>query len=242
MNTKPELKTSVVALFAGALLFLTGCVSGPSFSVSINSIASKEVSGKRKFFVLPGNAGVPAADLQFQEAKGLLANVLRSKGFSEVPFDQAEMVVFLSYGIGEPETSTSSYSIPVFGQTGGGTSTFNATTTAPGTSSTTRGTISQPVTYGITGYQTGTRTSTTFTRWFRANAVDLEAYNRNGEMRYLWDTRAASIGGTGDIRVVLPIMFAAAKGSIASDTGRVISTSLKEDDPRVFEVKWPTQK
>lgn len=222
-------------LFAGTAVALAGgCASAPQYAVSVNSFAAPEAASKRSYIVLPAVDGITAEDFQFREAKRYLDRVLASRGFIEAAsIADANVAVFLSYGIGEPKTSQYSYSLPMFGQTGGGTGTFNATTFGAGGVRTTSGTVTQPATFGVTGYISGTNNVTTFTRWVRISGVDLDEYRRTEKMVDLWDTRILSSGTSGDLRRALPVMIGASRDHIASDTGRFVDIQLSETDKRV---------
>ena len=141
-------------------------------------------------------------------------------------FKSAELAVFLSYGIGDPEKSEYSYSLPVWGQTGVSSSYTSGSVNVYGNSGTYSGTTTYTPSYGVTGYQNIQGSNTTFTRHAFLTAYDLEEYRRTEKEKIIWDTRIASTGSSGDLRLVFPIMIAAAIDHIGTNTGKMIFVSL----------------
>jgi len=210
---------------------LVGC--GQIFRVSVNSFTTPAAKSK-SYFVLSGMKGVPETDLQFAEARGCLSRVMNTRGFVQAPtLRDAHVAVMMNYGIGEPEQSQFTSTSPVFGLSGGGTSEFETSTrTSSGTLRTT-GTITEAQTFGITGYQTVTKTVTAFDRWVFIRAIDLDEYRATGAIRSVWETTIVSTGRSGDLRRVLPVMIAAAGPKLDENTGRFVDISLREGDARV---------
>ncbi len=92
--------------------------------------------------------------LEFIEFASYVERVLRAKGMQRVSeFGSADVAVFLSYGIGDPETSEYSYSLPVWGQTGVASSHTSGSVNTYGNSATYSGTTTYTPSYGVTGYQ-----------------------------------------------------------------------------------------
>lgn len=219
-----------------ALVFgLAGCET--DFNVSVNSFSSPEATKFRRFTVVPGTVGVTEEDLQFREAKQYLERVLVSKGFQpqDPKLVDAEILISLSYGIGEPVTYTTNYSVPIMGQTGGGTATYNATSYGSGGMSTTTGTITQPATYGIVGSLSGTQTHTLIGKWLEIKALDTGEYLRTKRVNIVWETRIASMDSDGDLRKMIPIMLAGSRDYLAASTGKIVKIELtqKETDLRL---------
>lgn len=220
-----------------APLFLSGCTTTPrkpKYTVSVNGFAAPMTNSAISFIVLPGEKGVEASDLQFQEYSTFLERALSQRGFRRVSsIEDADIAVFLAYGIGEPKEHVYSYSIPHFGQTGVSSSTTYGSFYGNSYS----GTTYYNPTYGVTGYSSHVGTYTTFTRHILIEAVDMAAYRSQNKTMQLWKTVIVSIGSSGDLRRVFPVMIGAAAAYLSTSTGEVRTVDIYEDDPRVLLVK-----
>ncbi|RAN38693.1 DUF4136 domain-containing protein [Hyphomonas sp. GM-8P] len=229
-------------------LALIGCASsaGQTFNVVTNSLSSPEVTAGQRYMVWPMDPAVQISDLQFDEYAKYAERALESRGFTKAQESETpDIIVLLGYGIGAPETKSVSYSVPVFGQTGvksaTTTGTSNATAFGTGNYVNAFGNYSQTTTYtpqyGVTGYQTGTRNYTVFTRYIRLAGFFVEPNVDASEWRPAFQTDISSTGSSGDLRYVFPIMMAAAADKVATNTGRGVADSLKEDDGRILAIK-----
>jgi len=77
----------------------------------------------------------------------------------------------------------------------------------------------------------------TYPRFVHLSAVDLPSYLAGGELRERWRVTVTSHGYTRDLRIVLPVLIAAARNVIATDTGSAKSLWIKDNDPRVEYVR-----
>jgi hypothetical protein len=88
-------------LLAGA-----GCL-GPMYSIKVDSITADQLPTKRNYILLPSNEGVNVNDLEFQEFSRYIKRALAHHGFREATdFDSADIAIFLGYGIGDPNPSS----------------------------------------------------------------------------------------------------------------------------------------
>ena len=218
------------------ICFLSGCAT--AFNTSVSGFSRPDAMQLKRYFILPGESGITQNDFQFQEAAGYVRKALSAKGYREAEaITGCEIVVFLQYGIGTPQTFTRNYSIPIIGQTSGGTSFISATTYGTSGVQTTTGTVTQMPTYGVTGYQSGSVSHTVYGRWLRLEAIDYVEFSRTKNVRSVWETRVASVGTSGDLRRVLPIMVAAAEKYLAENTSQSIDVILREDDERIKRLR-----
>lgn len=221
------------AIFALAIsASLVSCAT-PSYYVSIDSITSGSISREIKYAVVPGMEGVSSNDLQFREYAGYVKRALESRGFNIVEdFEEANVVIFLSYGIGNPQAhyQTYTHTVPTWGQIGGGDVRVGRDALYP--------------TYGVTGVasQSGTYATYTYTRHIAMGAYDLDAYRSDKREVQLWRTIIMSTGTSGDLRQVFPIMVAASTPYLGENTGKKVEVFLKEDDKRVIEIKGVVEK
>ena len=219
------------------LLIFAGC--GPEFHVNVDSISSGEVTNDSKCMLLPAEPNDVANQLEYKEYAQYVKRALEKKAFKVTDnADEANVVVFLKYGISEPHESVYSYSTPVWGQTGISSShTMGSIHSYGGGMASYSGTTTYTPQYGITGYQSHIGTRVTYTRFVILDAYDLERYKETNEEVQLWRTTATSTGSSGDLRLVFPIMVAASSEYIGENTGKQILLILFENDKRVKEIK-----
>ena len=229
-------------LIVAMLALLQACAVGPQFHVNVDSISAPEAASKTKYVLLPGVKDVEVGDLQYREYAAYVERALTSKGYTKTSsFAEADIAIFLGYGIGEPETRQFTYSLPTYGQTGVSSANTYGTVNTYGDTATYSGTTTYTPTYGVTGSTTHTRTKTTFFRYMWLDAVDLDEYRKTEKEIQLWKTTVTSTGSSGDLRQVFPILVAASKPHIGSNTRKKVKVILSEDDKRVTEIKGLAQ-
>lgn len=87
------------------IVFLMNSACGLHFISDVNSIALTDSSTGRRFIIQPGNKDVTVEDLEFNEYAAYVNRVLISTGFNTAMNERdADIVVFLSYGIGNPQS------------------------------------------------------------------------------------------------------------------------------------------
>jgi len=224
-----------------ALFFLGGCASepptslaAPEFSVSVNSIASPD-SIRYKTYHLQPNPGIDDDwdDLQFQEYAMYVMASLGAMGYSVVEPEKADLTIFLTYGISDPQASNHSYSLPVSGQTG----VASSVTTGVVNSGVYSGTTTNMPTYGVVGYQQVSKTLINHTRFVSLGAYDYQHFLKTKENKQVWRTDITSTGSSGDLRRVFPVLIASAGNYMGRDTGKAVMVSMLEDDKRVTLIK-----
>ena len=220
------------------LLICTGC--GSQFQVNVDSISSGELLSDSKCVILPVDPNAVSNQLQYKEYSEYIKRALEKRGYTLTGnMDEAEVVVFLKYGISEPHESL--HSIPVWGQTGVSSSHTMGTISSFGSGMASyHGSTTYTPEYGITGYRTVTRI--TYTRFIILDAYDLEEYRKTNEEVQLWRTTTISTGSLGDLRRLFPVMVAASTEYIGENTGKQIKIVLYENDKRVQESKGLPEK
>ncbi len=219
--------------------FIQGCATQDIFEVTVDSISSPFADNKT-YILLPGNDGVSAGDLQFQEYSLYLMRVLHSKGFRPAKTsEEADIAIVLFYGIGEPETNYYSYALPVWGQTGVQSSNTSGTATVYGNTASYNETTTNVPQYGITGYTSATGSYTEYNRYALIAAYDYEKYRADYTMTELWKTTVTSSGSSGDLRRVFPVMMAAAAQYIGDNSGQQVTIELLETDEIMNIVNEP---
>ena len=151
----------------------------PRFVTSVDAISGPAAERKTSYILLPGIEGLAISDLQFREFAEYVHRALMDRGFTQaVSFEEASVAVFVSYGIGDPQTVQYSYSLPVWGQTGVTSSTSGTIDVFGNYQSTT----TETPTYGITGSTTATDTLTEYFRFIRLDALDLDQYRESAQV------------------------------------------------------------
>ena len=229
---KPKSLLILILIFS-----MISCV-GPKFLVNVDSICSPEPEAKKNYVLLPGLEGINANDLQYQEYANYVDKALAKKGFLKSDdIKNADIAIFLVYGIGDPQVQQYTYSLPVWGQTGVSSSSTYGTINTFDNTTTYSGTTTYTPTYGIVGSTTHTGTTVTYFRYLVLDAIDLEIYRKNKKVVQVWKTSVTSPGSSGDLRQVFPILVGASMDYIGTNTGKKVRVTLYENDKRVKEVK-----
>ena len=232
-------RKTIFAIIMILVLVSSGCVTtNPRFVVEVDSLSADNTKVQTHYMLLPGIEGVGKEDLQFIEFAKYINRALLENGFKAVDENErAEIVIFLSYGIGDPKSKSYSYSLPTYGQTGVSSSYTTGSVSSYGGYGTYSGTTTYTPSYGITGYTSHSDNYTHYFRFFTLEAIDLKDYMEEKKMTQVWKTKVTSSGSSSDLRRVFPIMVAASKEYIGTNTGKQVEVSLYETDPVVIEVK-----
>ena len=229
MKRKIYITRQLASILLSFLIFwsIVGCTR---FVVNVDSIKGQSAPIGATYCLLSGMEGVSSSDLQFREFSQYVNRALSKKGYIQTDnIKEAKLAVFLLYGIGPPKTTY--YSFPIYGQTGGGSSSF----TAIGPGGLITGTIDTQPSYGVVG--TGLESVTTYFRFIILEATDFNKYETTGRIVPLWKTTITSEGTSGDLRRVFPVLVGAATDYIGTHTSKQVSISLTENDDRVKYIK-----
>jgi len=219
-------------------MLVSGCES-TRYLVGVNSINDGEkIMSTKKVIIFSGIKDITKEDLQFKEYERYVTKAFIKKGYvvTNNP-EEADIGVFLTYGIGGPQEHTYNYSMPVFGQTGVSSAQTFGTVQGFGNSATYSGTTTYTPSYGIVGATSGVGTVVTYTRFMRLDAYDLAGYRESKKEKHLWRTDTSSTGTSGDLRMIFPVMVAAAAPYIGENTEKTIEINLEENDKRIIEIK-----
>jgi hypothetical protein len=225
-------------VFLLVFLILLGCETVPVFNVNINSISGSNLNIKNKYFLIPGLKDVNKDDLQFQEFARYVEKALWRKGYVKAAsFNEADIAIFMSYGLGEPQVQQYSYSVPTWGQTGVSAAKTFGTLNTYGNSASYNATTTYTPTYGVTGATTQIGTAVTYSRYLELEALDVAEYKKSNAQKQVWKTMVTSTGSSSDLRQVMPVMVAASSEYIDSNTGKIVAVSLQETDKKVLDLK-----
>jgi hypothetical protein len=221
---------------------ICGCATPvTSFVVSVDSLNNGKLISEKRYLISSGMKDVNADDLQFMEYVSYVKRAFASQGLTVVedPKD-AEIAVFLTYGIGEPKEHAYTYSVPIWGQTGVSSARTFGQVSSFGNFGTYSSHTTYTPTYGIVGSNTRQGTFITYFRYLVIDAYDLDAYRKSQKEVQVWKTTIASVGSSGDLRRVFPALVAASSPYFGKNTGQKIIVELREDDPKMMEVKGIT--
>ena len=217
-------------------LFFYSCASNNSYQVLVNSIARQDSLQKTTYVLASGDEKVNVQDLQFLEYAEYVHKGLMNKGLKKADKpEDANVIIYLSYGVGEPKTYTYNYSIPTWGQTGYSSSTTTGYI-SPYTGGYTANTTYTPR-YGVTGYIPATQTIVLYTRWLVLSAYDLDTYKISQKLDQVWKTTSVSSGETPDLRRVMPPLVAASWKYWADNSGESRTLNISEYDQEVINIK-----
>ncbi len=237
---------TIVAMW---LVLLTGCGSGPQYTVGIGSVApgagvgQKYVLTSKHAFIshlapgqpahAPGIGAAPGTfatkDPKFDEYARYVQIMLAEKGFERVSHG-ADVIITLDYEISEPAFYSDHDAMPQGGQARVKSSTPHRNAQGQVDSETYSETAYDTSSYGAAGYASHRDMGAVYTREIR-----LEARTWNKSL--LWRTSILSCGSSGDFRRVFPAMIAASGPYVASTTGNSVVIKIKESDRRVKNLR-----
>jgi len=218
-----------------AMILMQACAGIPRYVVDVDSINSPGAETKNRYVLAPGEKDINSENLQFKEYAAYVERALSAKGFVKAnDYADANIAIYLSYGIGDPQEHQYIYSYPVWGQTGYVTSYNYVSVDNNGNY---RVVETYTPTYGIIDNDIYSGTITTYRRFIILDALDLAASKTTDKPIQLWQTTITSIGANGDLRLAFPVMLGAAKEYIGTNTGKKVSVTLIENDKRVLDIK-----
>lgn len=246
---------------------LYGCASlmhtrKSQFTVAVDAYGNDDYLTSKKYLIAPGDSTIDENSLQFLEFSAILNKAMLAKEYVETKdwFD-ADLIVFLSYGISDPQEYESVRTLPVWGETGiSSIKTTSQTNTSSygsvygsairnsnnvygsgyGTSNkntTTNVTTNVTPSYGITGYKQLSSTYTKYLRYLEIDTYDLNVYRSTKKMKMVWTITMSSAGSGGDLRKVFPFMIVAGSGYFGKSSGEKKTIVIYEDDSRVLQLK-----
>lgn len=216
-----------ISLLVAISAFIGGC---SSFKVKsdVDSLARTDAAQKKNYLVMPGLRGVQETDLQYQEFVTYVDAVLQERGLIKVTStDDADILIFFSYSMGDPQVNQYTYSTPIFGQTGVSSASTYGNVSSTGAFS---ATTTYTPTYGVTGSAIQTKREVLYTRMVQLEAMDVPTYRADKKLVQVWKTSVISTGTSGDLRLVMPFLVAAMKPYVGTNISRRITVEISEKD------------
>ena len=219
---KKEKAVGVIGcVFALVIMLISGCATtsnigyGPGYQIFVDAIASPDAAAKGKsYYISSGTKDINEDDLQFKEFVRFVENALSltQKGYERVDSEQkADLLIRLSYGIGNPQTTT------------------NVSTTSYG----------YGYQVGWMWYYAPPSIETVNMTTSIKNLI-VEAYDlKSPKQSQLWKVSLHSKDGQVDsLRDMIPLMAVAAMPYFGEDTaGKQTSVIISFNNPRLADIK-----
>ena len=187
---------TLVAAFA-----LTGCETVPqSPSLSGRVTRFHAIDAAPKTYLLVPNEGT--GSLEWRTYAALVRQNLSAYGWTEAPYESADVAVFLQYEIGQGRQIT--FSRPVYGLVPSGNSTTTGTINSFGNTTTVNATTTQEQVLGVVGTSTGGHTE--YDRAVRVSMYSMSAVRQSERLEPVYEGEIRSTGTTGDLPTVMPAL------------------------------------
>ncbi|MHB1286758.1 MAG: hypothetical protein ACYCYP_09400 [Leptospirales bacterium] len=183
-----------VLIIGFAMVLLTSCGLTVRSNVTVFSqISPNDIHGKQ-IAILPEPTSL-LNSLEFSTYKANLTPKFQKIGFVVVnDANEADYLAIIHYGIDKGRLVTETYSTPMYGQTGGGT-TFQSGTMSDnyGGIGSYNNTSQTTPTYGIVGSQIGSQTVSLYTRFLAIDIIDRRS-SKHKQVVNLYEARVVSTG------------------------------------------------
>jgi hypothetical protein len=215
-------------------LGLAGCATVPKFVVSVDSINNNEPVAQKSVVVTPGMKEISPEDLQFKEYASYVKRELSSKGYVlSDNMQTADVVVFLGYGISQPQEHRYTFAMPIFGPTGVSSASTMGSVSSNGVIS---ATTTYTPSYGVVGSEPISGSYIDYIRQISLVAYDMKHYRETKQEKQVWKTEIISTGTSGDLRVVFPVMILATSQYIGDNTGKKVVIELAKGSKEFNEI------
>jgi hypothetical protein len=208
------------AIFFVVCLLLAGCAASRAANrcvLSVNTFAGPDAQWSLGYVVLPLNPAVQATDKDFVEYSAYLKRALDARGYHAATLENADIAVFLGYGVGRPEDHISFYRLP-------------EDRSPPDPSSIPMPPNAQPPAPDGDGL---------FTRFAIINAVDVVQYRTENRLFRVWSTKIVSVGESSDLRAMFPIILAGAWDLLGKGSPEMVRREVDVDGREVRWMKSP---
>lgn len=191
------MKSLNLLIITAAALSLISCAEmGQRIETSATTYHGKKHELRSSLRVAPIDAA-QSNSLEFKAVSDYLLNKFIQAGYTaNENKDDSEYIAFITYGIDNGKTSSTI--VPIFGQTGGGTSYSSGTLSNSRGFATYSGTTTTMPTYGVVNAIPVETTS-----YKRVVNIDVYHNEINKQITKVYELRGTSIGSCGHINVVL---------------------------------------
>jgi len=218
-------------------VFAGGCSS--TYRFKVDAISNPEESGHQSYKLVSSNASVSEEDLQFKEVAEYVKTSLSGRGIYEAPnAESADMIIDVSYGVGEPQIDFKSYTSPVYAVSRGGTRTIMTPVMgADGKVRMVATTIYEPPRREVVDFEERIVPITTYEKFLRLTARDNTEVNESESPVQVWSIYVKSKDESDDLRKYIPLMAAASVDYVGENTDNQEEIKLKDTDEVVAFVK-----
>lgn len=215
LEKETVMRAVVVAVIA---LLVSGCAT-MQVEVSVFHDLSPTAQ-PRKYAIVPTKD--QEASLEHKAFRDRVRTEMKKRGYIETSEPEADVHVFLFYGVDAGQERVSSYSIT--GQTGTQYMYVPAPLPPPGIPSYRSGTKIGTPTFGVVG--TGTTCETFFGSYLLLDMVDRAESVKAGKVTILYEAKVVSIGPSGLAAVTVPVMIDALFQDFPGKSGSTRSLSM----------------
>jgi len=199
--------------------------------VGVTAYSQPDASPGKRFVLQGPDPRYPGGDPTWPVYSQVLKAALESKGFVEVA-SSPDLIIRVSYGTGEPRTSTTTTSTPTMGYT---STTQTVVTPNPDPSGMPIvSTVTTPV-WDVVGSTESTSTSTSFLSTIRVEALDGASY-ASGKPTVVWTTLARSRNAL-PLETSFPYIVAAMEDYFGAVVPKEVVVQKDFDDPEVARLK-----
>lgn len=211
-------------------LTLAACAGPPKLSATVNTFhqLAAETLAQKSVTIIPFS-DAQRSSLEFRTYADKLAARFRARGITVVDDPRrADYVVFLAYAIDNGQVQSQTFSVPEFGQTGGGSTFYNGMVSSPGGMGTFSGTAYSTPTFGVIGSSIQTVNTRVFTRQVEIDMFDRAAFDA-GHTTKVFEEHITSRGSCGALPAVMDGLLDAAFSEFPGTSGstRVVSVPGK---------------
>ncbi len=217
------MKKIILTLIAVSSVIFSGCAGTVVQSNVVRFHQLPLLGAQRSFVIAPTEA--QKGSIEFSTYANRISQKLAAYGWLRSDRDP-DYVVFVSYGIGDGQTVSGS--MPIYGQTGGGTSYTSGTVRSSyGGHGTYSGTTYTQPTFGQTGSIPYTQTQ--YSRTLLITILDDKASQKGNPVK-VFEGRVTSRGSNSDVATVMPNMIEALFNKFPGTSGKseMIEMSLME--------------
>ena len=233
-----KIKVSSSVLLILTLFVMSGCGGGRRLEVAVNGFQNSKVAMPSHATYVVQPASARETDLEFQEYAQLVEKQLDTRGLQKGESKSADIKVYIGYGIDDGTAHNFAYSSPVYGQTGGGTSTFSGTSFSnKGTTTFSSGTVQTQPTYGVVGSASHGGSYSVYKRVLVIEAIDAQKSQSDSAVTPIWKGEAISKGSSDDLRRIMPSLIEAAFKHFGEDTKKAIRHVFYEDSEGNWKLK-----
>lgn len=229
----------ITAIISLLLLSLFGCTS--PMVIKVDAIAAPEPITATRYVILSGMQDVSEDDLYFREFSHYFRVALNRQGYRETSLQDAELAIYLSYGINPGRTVSYTTSHPVYEWVGGETVVYSETKDEPAGRTKTVGEVWIPSRRQVVGMDVSTHEYTVITGFAILEAKPNKETDNPQALKTLWKTTINSSGESIDLRALMPAMAIAAEPYLGADTGQIKVIKMDHDDARIIQLQQESQ-